>query len=57
MQFSVLQTTFKLFGHKQTTKPRVATYQPGKSLSLAYSLHQHHHFLFLRRECRKFLSN
>lgn len=33
------------------------TYQPGKSLGLAHSLHQHHHFLLLGRECRKFLSN
>lgn len=33
------------------------TYQPSKPLGLAHSLHQHHHFLLLGRECRKFLSN
>lgn len=32
-------------------------YQPSKSLGLAHSLHQHHHFLLLGRECGKFLSN
>lgn len=33
------------------------TYQPSESLGLAHSLYQHHHFLLLGRECRKFLSN
>lgn len=52
----VFERTFKLFGQKSDRTAKM-TYQPRKSLGLAHSLHQHHHFLFLGRECRKFLSN
>ncbi len=46
----------KLFGQNRDHRTE-ATYQPGKSLGFAHPLHQHHHFLFLRREGRKFLPN
>lgn len=45
-----------MFGQKSDHTVKV-TYQPGKPLGLAHSLHQHHHFLFLGRERRQLLPN